>query len=317
MNEFFFAGSFFIVSLASVFVYKKINEKKKIATGIDINKAGLPKIPEAAGVSMLLPVWAMLFLHFFLTGFDIRLFSWGIMASAFSLIGFADDLRHKFLSNAMPWLSRAGPIALVSLIYAYIIFPDFLIVVPVALFIAGIASFQNTFAGLNGWEVGSGFIISIFAAFILSETPYFIIALGFSGIILGLLFWNVFPARVFPGDSGTLLIGAGIAGLVILSQNFLLLFFSLLFFVPHAIDFFGLKLLTNPKDVSQHRKKPYSVLKNNRLGIPKGRGEKTGYDFAKLIIRLFGAMEEWKIVAIIWVIVLTNCLFWFWVFVKI
>lgn len=295
-----------IVSFASVWLYRKINLKRKFIIGVDINKVGRPQIAESAGLALLVPIWLGIFLLMFLPGFNAKVVMWGLLLSAFAVVGFADDTKTKFVNKAMPWTVRALPVALISLMFAYVYPPSPEWIIPVALFIAGLAALQNTFAGLNGWEVGSGFIISLAAAYMLYGTPYFMACVILAGAILGMLALNIHPARVFPGDSGTMLIGSAIAGLFALTQDLTLMSLCALLFVPNAIDFILLKLPTSRGDLSQMRIAPYSVLKNGRLGIPKYEGGKVRYDFAKLIMRIFGESSERKIVAIIWLAVAVN-----------
>jgi UDP-N-acetylglucosamine--dolichyl-phosphate N-acetylglucosaminephosphotransferase len=128
-------------------------------------------------------------------------------------------------------------------------------------------------------------------------------------MILGLLFWNRYPARIFPGDSGTLFIGSAIAALLVMNQRLDMIVLGFLFFLPHLIDFFGLKLLTNPRDVSQSKSMPNAVLPDGRLAVPKGsNGRKL--DFAKLLLKVLGPMKEKHLVLVIWAVVALNCLFW-------
>jgi len=196
------------------------------------------------------------------------------------------------------------------MMFAMFYAPNIFWIIPFAVFIAALASFENTFAGLNGWEIGSGFIIACFVAILLASSGPMPIALALVGAIAGLLIFNVYPAKVFPGDSGTLLIGGSIACIIILTQRAELIFLTLLFFLPHMVDFL-LKLLTNRQDMSQSKSLPYSIGSDKKLRIPQGKAK---YDFAKMLLKIFGPMQEWLVVAIIWAIVAGNCLFWILVF---
>jgi len=50
-----------------------------------------------------------------------------------------------------------------------------------------------------------------------------VIAAGMAGACAGFLWWNAAPARIFMGDTGSLALGAGIAGLALLTNTDLLL----------------------------------------------------------------------------------------------
>jgi len=301
---FFIAAAVF--SAVCVYLYKKINMERSIVIGMDINKKEQPKIAESAGVALLVPIWLGIFVLGMMPGFNAKVIMWGLVLSAFACIGFADDTRTKFVKKVMPWGIRSLPIAMVSLMFAYVYSPYPEWIIPIALFIAGAASFQNTFAGLNGWEVGSGLIISLAVSFLLMGTPYFLPAVILSGSVLGLLLFNAFPARVFPGDSGTLLIGSAVASLVALTGDMRIMALCFLMFLPHLFDFFALKMLTNRNDLSQSRNRPYRIMDDGRLAIP-GQGGRKRYDFAKMIIRIFGPLEERRVVLIIWAVVALNC----------
>jgi len=314
MNELFWFVLPLVLGFAFIYFFGKWSRKNKFALGIDINKLDQRKTPEATGIAVLAALWISVVLFFYLKGFNSLFLGWLLVVSVFSLVGFADDTKHKWASKTIPWAARAIPIALVSLAFSFFFAPSIYWVVPLALFIALIASFHNTFAGLNGWEVGSSYIISLAVVFLLALTEFLPLALILSGLILALLLFNRFPARVFPGDSSTLLFGSAIAALFVMQKNYYFMVLLLLFYLPHIIDFFILKVLTNPRDPSQSKIKPYKVLKDGRLAVPSYKDKRTRYDFAKLIIKIFGPLKEWQIVAVIWLIVALNCAFWLLIF---
>lgn len=293
----------FIVAVFAVYGWSKANKK---IIGIDINKLDQRKIAEGTGIVLLLPLWICIAAIGFAFGFDFRIFAFGLLASIFSIIGFIDDTRLKWKSKQLKWLSRAFPIALVSLAFAAIFSQNIFWIIPLALFIAGLASFQNTFAGLNGWQGGSGFIIAVAAAFVLSGLQQLLV-IALAGAVLGFLVWNKCPARVLEGDSGTLLIGSGIAAAAVIEGNVLALIIVFCFFVPHIFDIL-LKFFTNPRDMSQSRQRPYKLLEDGRLGVPEAIEGRQRLDFAKLLFKIFGPMREWQAVAAIWAIVFAWCL---------
>ncbi|MEM0359946.1 MAG: hypothetical protein QXK06_01235 [Candidatus Diapherotrites archaeon] len=309
----FFAASFALGVVAVKIVSAR--HLKKGIIGIDVNKPGLKKIPESTGIALLLPVWVCTIAFYWLYG-DLTVFLWAGMVSCFSILGFFDDIKPKFLSETRKWSYRAIIIAIISLAFAAFFFSgenlagSLFKIILASLFLAGIASFQNTFAGLNGWEVGSGFILSVFFAALLFVSPYsglVPLALAVSGAVFALLVFNVFPARAFPGDSGTLLIGSALAGLLVWTKDFRIMSISFLFFLPHIIDFTA-KLFTNPSDPSQRNALPYSLSPEQKIALPP-RGKGSGkYDFAKILIRLFGPMSERNLVLVIWAILIANCL---------
>ncbi len=294
-----------VISLISIFLVTKITKKLGIV-GIDINKQDQRVIPESAGVGLAIATAIGFSVSMATNSLDLNIVAVLALGLCFAVLGFIDDSRNKFLKKSMSWKLRAVAVAIVSLGFAGFFFQDIAWIIAGALFIAGIASLQNTFAGLNGWEIGSGFIISIFLAISLGSGWLAVYAWIFSGSILGLLALNMFPAKVFPGDSGTLFIGAVTAGIAVASGQLSKILLVGLFYLPHAFDFFVLKLLTNPGDVTQQKQKPYRLLEDGKLGLQ----EKGKLDFAKLVIKLFGEKKEWQIVSLIWLIVSVNCILW-------
>ena len=317
MIEFSWLALSAIITVTAVFLYRKADLKKRWAIGIDINKKAKPEVCEGTGIAVLFGLVLVLGIYDFVSKSNGTLFALIALACVFAVLGFVDDTKQKFNSKPLSWAAKTLPAIIAALAFAFAFAPSMIWVIPTALFVAGLAGLQNTFAGLNGWQAGSGLIIAVATAFLLNGSWLFVPALILCGAILGFLFWNAYPARALEGDSGTLLIGAAIAGLLVLSGRKELLLLGFLFFVPHLIDFFALKLLTNRRDMTQSKFRPYKVLMDGRLGIPDYPDGKTRYDFAKLVIRVFGPMKEWKISAIIWTIVAINALFWLFVFGKI
>jgi len=308
-----------LIGLLSVFLVAKINSRKGII-GIDINKRSEIKLPESVGISMLAPIWIVAIIAILIGALGPPLLektiTWLFMVTVFSSVGWMDDIKPKFLGKTRSWGLRALIIAIVALAFASVNFPSVAVLAIIAaLYLAGIASFQNTFAGLNGWEIGSGFIISVFFSLLLfiESSPFLPLALIVSGAILAMLAFNLYPAKAFPGDSGTLLIGSALAGIMIMAGNWTLMVFSFLFFLPHIIDFFA-KMLTNLKDPSQRKARPYTLDSMERISIPDYPGRKK-YDFAKLLIALLGPKKERALVAIIWIAVIANCSLWLALFI--
>ncbi|MBI2529983.1 MAG: hypothetical protein HYW05_02470 [Candidatus Diapherotrites archaeon] len=315
-------GAFEIAILAiAVFLITAICEalwikfaKARGLVGLDWAKKGRVLLSEGGGIAMLPAIWFAIAFLFFGSG-NFNYIAWGLLLSAFAAIGIIDDTKHKFLKKALSWRKRAVAIAVVCLAFSGIYFWNFgvLWIVLAALYIAGIASFQNTFAGLNGWQGGSAaIIVAASALMVAKEGPGGVwLNAVLIAAILGFLAWNKYPAKVFEGNSGTLIIGSAIAGIFILNGKIGLMAFSLLFFLPHMFEFVVLKLiLSKARDPGQMRQLPYRVLENGKIAIPEYAKGKVQYDFAKMLIRIFGPMREWELVAIIWAIVALNAAFW-------
>ena len=286
--------------------------------GLDINKPSKPKIPEAGGMLLLPGIWVLVLLlvQFQLINPIAYVFLFTI--TCFAAVGFFDD-GFKLFKKETGWakyVANRGLFAfLFTLPFTFLILPTLLglcscsvywYAVSGGLLILVTASLANTFAGLNGWEVGSSAIIlaglTVMAAFshmyTLTLVTFCLIMLGAQ---LGLFWFNRYPARIFPGDGGTLLMGSFMGCVVLFLDNWYL---ALGLFAPHIYDLI-LKLKTNKRDMSQKAERPY-VLKNGKIEVPKS-GK---LDFAKLLVSKLGPMDEKRLVRRIHVIVINNTLFW-------
>ena len=109
-------------------------------------------------------------------------------------------------------------------------------VVFVVLLVIGATNAVNLTDGLDGLAAGSGaFAFSAFALIAFWQfrhVPVYgvpqaldlaILAVAMLGGCVGFLWWNAAPARIFMGDTGSLAIGAGLAGLALFTRTPLLL----------------------------------------------------------------------------------------------
>ena len=109
-------------------------------------------------------------------------------------------------------------------------------VVWAVLLVLGTTNAVNLTDGLDGLAGGSGalaFFAFVFIDFWAFRNPgtydiphaldLAVVAIAMAGACVGFLWWNAAPARIFMGDTGSLAIGAGLAGLALLSNTSLLL----------------------------------------------------------------------------------------------
>ena len=166
------------------------------------------------------------------------------------MLGFVDDLlgwHHGGLSKwprlifvgfaAIPLMAiNAGlsevSIPLVGVVELGLLYP--LILIPLG--IIGATTTFNFLAGFNGLEAGQGIIIlsglSV-VAFLTGSAWLALIALCMVASLLGFLFYNFYPAKVFPGDSLTYAVGSLIAIMAIIG-NFERI--AVFFFIPNIIE---------------------------------------------------------------------------------
>ena len=216
-------------------------------TGVDVHKLDKPLRAEMGGLAVLsaLPLGSAILLT---SGTSLTiLFAAGLTTVGLSgVIGAIDDFygirqRYKPLLIAAASLPVAISLAnrtsisfpIVGPISLGIVYP--LLIVPLA--VTTSANFSNMLAGFNGLEGGLG-AIAIGALALLSAAKGKWEA-AFLGVLLlaaylGFLKHNWYPARIFPGDTGTLMSGAGIATLGLIGG---LEFSAIMVSMPAALDF--------------------------------------------------------------------------------
>lgn len=201
--------------------------------GRDIHKPHQPEVPEMGGLALVLAVGiAGVFIH--------ELPQWLLpVFLLFGVVGIIDDLTslrqlHKVVLSLLvsiplltmkiaPTVSLPGFTLNLGLLY-----PLFAI-----LFVTGSANLVNMLAGFNGLEAGVSGIALLFLA-LLTDGPARALALTGSGAAFAFLLWNRYPAKVFPGDTGTLSLGALIGLVAIVGK---VEFYGAILLLPHFLDF--------------------------------------------------------------------------------
>ncbi|WP_225807739.1 MraY family glycosyltransferase [Thermococcus bergensis] len=208
--------------------------KKAGIVGKDIHKPDKPEVPEMGGIVFLLvlPLSLTVLLNETLAKALLVFLLFGV-------VGIIDDTTqlkqsHKVLLSLLvssTIISMSLDTDLNILLASFEL--GLLYYLFAVLFVTGSANLVNLLAGFNGLEVGTSAIVLFFLGLITSGNAQ-ILALTGSAVAFGFLWWNKYPARIFPGDTGTLSLGAliglvGVLGKVEVFAAFLLL--------PHFVDF--------------------------------------------------------------------------------
>ncbi len=222
--------------------------------GPDVHKPGKPEVPEMGGLALVAGFGAGVLLAISLTTFWPRFPSLDVVALLAvlctvlltTLLGVTDDLIgiRQWVKALLPVVA-ALPLVVVRLGVSTIRIPfigqvdfgPFYALVLVPLGVTGAANAVNMLAGFNGLEVGMGLAaLGSLAAIAASAKALTALALLLAGIgaLLGVIYFNWYPARVFVGDVGTLSIGAIIAAAVIVG-NFE--WAGIIVIIPYALDF--------------------------------------------------------------------------------
>jgi phospho-N-acetylmuramoyl-pentapeptide-transferase len=107
------------------------------------------------------------------------------------------------------------------------------------LLIAGFSNAVNLTDGLDGLAAGTvGVAMFAYAgiAFLRGETDLAILGSCLTGACVGFLWYNSHPAAVFMGDTGSLALGAGLAGMAVVTEMELLLLLIGGIFVVEALS---------------------------------------------------------------------------------
>jgi UDP-N-acetylglucosamine--dolichyl-phosphate N-acetylglucosaminephosphotransferase len=227
--------------------------------GKDMNKFSKPKVAELGGVIVFLgfalAVFSSIFIATYLKAFSLNL---GLIFAGFSTIamiafvGFIDDIigwkkgirqwQHALfpIIAALPLMAvSAGETIMVIPFLGPIEFGIFyaLIIIPIG--VTGASNAFNMLAGFNGLEAGQGIILTLtltLIAFFTGETNAMLLGLGMIGALSGFLFFNWFPAKIFGGDSLTLMVGANLAVMSIIGNMELIgVLVMTLFFIEFLI----------------------------------------------------------------------------------
>ena len=163
-----------------------------------------------------------------------------------------------------------------------------LTVLVVPLGVTSAANATNMLEGLNGLGAGMGIIMTVALvtlAFLQGSYSGLFIAFPLLGALVAFLAFNKYPARVFPGDSMTLFMGAAIASIAIVSHQKAI---GAILFAPMIVEF-GLKLRSH--------------FHAENYGVPDdvGRLHHTGQigSLTHLVMQK-RPMKEWQIVATLW-----------------
>lgn len=280
---------FFITYLAMPRLIRKLNDAKIV--GKDIHKPSQPQVAEMGGIGILLGFISGLFVAIYLyPTLQFTLIITMLVILLVGMVGMVDDLIELSSKEKLILLWFAGlPLIWIAPPNVGIIY---ILLIPTAITIA--ANLTNMLAGLNGIESGLGAIamtsLSI-SCMIMGKYDVAIISMAMLGPLLAFLIYNRHPSRVFPGDVGTLIIGATIVVVAFIGRVKII---ALIVLIPNIIDsvlkFYSAGVMERQKHA------PTEVGDDGKLVAPDG-------GFNSLIRSVLRRpMSEEKVVIIIWLI---------------
>ena len=284
----------FVITITIIpFIIKFMKRKGYI--GIDIHKNAKTEVAESGGIALVIgiSITSILLIIFFPNFYnEILIFVLTVVLSG--VIGFIDDRvrlrsRYKviltiftgiliFLANLFGFINIEPPtIPFLGKLRLNLIYP---IVVPII--VAVFANTVNMLEGYNGEGSGTAIIalISLFVCSIIWDSAegmlFTIISLA---VLIPFYLYNKFPARIFPGDVGTLSIGAIFAGIALFGSLEAAVFCALLihvfnsFYVLYSVKGFfeSNEILDNKSDIILLEKDfiKASDLKSAALTLPR------------------------------------------------
>jgi len=269
--------------------------KKKGYIGIDIHKNSKTEVAESGGIAIIFGIscTSVLLIIFFPSFFnEIIIFILTVILSG--VIGYVDDRirlksRYKvlltiftgiliFLANVSGFISIESPtIPFLGKLRLSFIYP---IIVPII--VAVFANTVNMLEGYNGEGSGTTIIalISLLVCSIIWDSAegmlFTVISLA---VLIPFFLYNKFPAKIFPGDVGTLSIGAIFAGIALFGSLEAAVFCALLihifnsFYVLYSVKGFfeSSEILDNKSDIIllENDTIKASDLKSAALTLPR------------------------------------------------
>lgn len=268
--------------------------------GIDINKEEKKKIPEEGGVSIVISLTISFILLWGVFKCD---WIWLIILTSIliSTVGFIDHFR-----NIRPYPKFVYCAVIGSLYSFYIINNTQLHIIELIIIIGVIAigysvlvNAYNLLAGFNGLESGVTVIISIALSiffYLKGFTAEAAICVLVGGSYLVFWFLNKYPAKIFIGDSGTLLPLSIFIGLAIITRVWQPIIFIA---APHLINAL-IKFLST--GVSSRSDLKPLIYRDGKLHLP----EKYYMSLIRLIL-INGPKHEKQIVYYIYIVEIFFC----------
>jgi UDP-GlcNAc:undecaprenyl-phosphate GlcNAc-1-phosphate transferase len=256
------AISFFGVLFITPAAIRSLTAKRKVVP--DAHKPEKPQVPRPAGPVIMISIAAAEIVLFFLT-MNIAVFAILLTTAIAFLVGYIDDSRRVMPGWFKPVALLAAAIPLVvldiygvgevhgdslNLIFGRAYIP--LLYIPLIFIIIPITGNTiNSIDVLNG--VASGFLIIatiplLASIAIFGSREVFLAALPILFATIAFYRYHKFPSRIFPGDSGTLLLGAMYGAVAIAGSSEIIGVIALLPAVMNSFLF-----LASVKRIVEHR----------------------------------------------------------------
>jgi UDP-N-acetylglucosamine--dolichyl-phosphate N-acetylglucosaminephosphotransferase len=267
----------------------------------DVHKANKPMVPRPGGPILLLSIVVGELILFFITGI-YEIVGIIITTTIAFVIGIIDDFK------IMPGWYKPVALMLASmpiiLFHAYenqlnVIFGNvFIPLLYIPLILIAIPLVGNTINSIDVFNgSATGFLIIAMVPLMLSSLLFgklniFLMELPFFASLLGFYRFHKYPSKIFPGDSGTLIMGAVYGSFAIASQSEIIAIIALLPAIMNSFLF-----LSSVRKIVEHRQikaRPTIIKDDYRLEASK---EKNAPITLVRLILLDGPLSEKQIVS--------------------
>jgi UDP-N-acetylglucosamine--dolichyl-phosphate N-acetylglucosaminephosphotransferase len=269
--------SFFSVLVVTPSLIKILTTKGEVVQ--DYHKAERPRIPRPAGPVLVAGIGVAEIILYMFTA-DLRIVAILLTSVIAFIIGYIDDKRvmpgwfkpSALVLAAIPLVVLGAHDSYLNLIFgtAYIpllYIPLILIAVPV------VGNTINSIDVLNGAVSGFVIVTSIpllISIAIFGDNTIFLSALPLFFVSLALYKFHKYPSRIFPGDSGTLLLGAMYGSVAIAGSSEIVGVIALLPAVMNSFLF-----LSSVKRIVEHREvksRPTILTEDYKLAASSEQG---------------------------------------------
>jgi UDP-N-acetylmuramyl pentapeptide phosphotransferase/UDP-N-acetylglucosamine-1-phosphate transferase len=224
--------------------------KRKGIVGFDIHKNAKPEIAESGGLSILLGLILsslLLIIFFPLLINEILVFILTVIICG--IIGFIDDriklrsffkiLFTLFTGSAFFLANYFGLITIRSPTIPFLGETRLTMIYPLVtpIIVAIFANTSNMLEGYNGEGSGTSLIALFFlliCSILWNSAEALVICLSAIAVLIPFFLYNKFPAKIFPGDVGTLSIGAVFASIALLGSLEVAVFCALLIHIINS-----------------------------------------------------------------------------------
>jgi UDP-GlcNAc:undecaprenyl-phosphate/decaprenyl-phosphate GlcNAc-1-phosphate transferase len=281
------AMSFFITLFGTAKLINWLTAKGEVVQ--DYHKPDKPSIPRPAGPALIAGIAAAEIVLYLLT-WKIKVIAILLTAVISFFVGFADDKKVlpgwfkpvTLIIAAIPLVVLEAHESHLNLEFGKVAIP--LLYIPLILVIIPVAGNTiNSIDVLNG--VASGFIIIAMIPLLVSiaifgSNEIFIAALPLLFGTIALYKYHKFPSKIFPGDSGTLLMGAMYGAIAIAGNSEIIGVIAILPAVMNSFLF-----LASVKKIVEHRKvKSRPVVLNDDFKLAASKEKNAPSTLVRLLL---------------------------------